>query len=58
MELRPILSAMRRNKFGALLIATQMAVTLAFLANALTPGRAAHGLEQPAVRHWTRRIFL
>src|SRR6201999_224579 len=35
-ELRPILSAMRRNKFGALLIATQMAVTLAFLANALT----------------------
>jgi putative ABC transport system permease protein len=36
MEVRPILSAMRRNKFGALLIATQMAVTLAFLANALT----------------------
>ena len=36
MELRPILSAMRRNKFGALLIATQMAVTLAFLANAVT----------------------
>jgi len=36
MEMRPILSAMRRNKFGALLIATQMAVTLAFLANALT----------------------
>lgn len=36
MEFRPILSAMRRNKFGALLIATQMAVTLGFLANALT----------------------
>ena len=36
MEMRPILSAMRHNKFGALLIATQMAVTLAFLANALT----------------------
>jgi putative ABC transport system permease protein len=36
MELRPILSAMHRNKFGAVLIATQMAVTLAFLANALT----------------------
>jgi putative ABC transport system permease protein len=36
MGLRPIFSAMRRNKFGALLIATQMAVTLAFLANALT----------------------
>jgi putative ABC transport system permease protein len=36
MELRPILSAMRRNKFGAVVIATQMAITLAFLANALT----------------------
>jgi putative ABC transport system permease protein len=36
MQVRPILSAMRRNKFGAFLIATQMAVTLAFLANALT----------------------
>src|ERR1700732_1687945 len=36
MEMRPILSSMRRNKFGAFLIATQMAVTLAFLANALT----------------------
>ena len=36
MAIRPILSAMRRNKFGALLIATQMAVTLAFLANAIT----------------------
>jgi putative ABC transport system permease protein len=36
MELRPILSAMHRNKFGAALIAIQMAVTLAFLANALT----------------------
>jgi putative ABC transport system permease protein len=34
--MRPILSAMRRNKFGALLIAAQIAVTLAFLANALT----------------------
>jgi putative ABC transport system permease protein len=36
MRMHPILSAMRRNKFGAILIATQMAVTLAFLANALT----------------------
>jgi putative ABC transport system permease protein len=36
MELRPILSAMSRNKFGALLIGAQMAVTLAFLANAIT----------------------
>jgi putative ABC transport system permease protein len=36
MGIRPILSAMGRNKFGAILIATQIAVTLAFLANALT----------------------
>jgi putative ABC transport system permease protein len=36
MQLHPILSAMRRNKFGAILIATQMAVTLAFLSNSLT----------------------
>ena len=36
MGIRPILSAMLRNKFGAILIAVQMAVTLAFLSNALT----------------------
>src|SRR5258708_37920016 len=36
MEMRPILSAMRRNKVGAFLIAIQMAVALAFMANALT----------------------
>jgi len=36
MEFRPILSAMGRNKFGAILIAVQMAVTLAFLANSLS----------------------
>src|SRR3984885_1363129 len=36
MQLRPILSATNRNKFGAILIATQMAVTLAFLSNSLT----------------------
>ena len=35
MELRPILSAMRRNKVGALVIAVQMAITLAILCNAL-----------------------
>lgn len=35
MELRPILSAMRRNKVGALLIGVQMAITLAILCNAL-----------------------
>jgi putative ABC transport system permease protein len=36
MEFRPILSATRRNKLSALLIASQMAVTLGFLVNALT----------------------
>jgi putative ABC transport system permease protein len=35
MELYPILSAMRRNKVGAILIAVQMAVTLAILCNGL-----------------------
>ena len=35
MQLRPILSAMRRNKVGAILIAMQMAVTLAILCNGL-----------------------
>ena len=49
MELRPILSAMRRNKFGALLIATQMAVTLAFLANAITLVEQRASLEQPCL---------
>jgi len=34
-ELRPILSGMRRNKVGAILIALQMAVTLAILCNGL-----------------------
>jgi putative ABC transport system permease protein len=35
MKLHPILSAMRRNKIGALLIAVQIAVTLAILCNAV-----------------------
>ena len=35
MEIRPILSAMRRNKVGAVLIGLQMAVTLAILCNGL-----------------------
>ena len=35
MELRPIISAMRRNKVGAILIGVQMAITLAILCNAL-----------------------
>jgi putative ABC transport system permease protein len=35
MELRPILSAMRRNKVGAILIGVQIAITLAILCNAL-----------------------
>ena len=35
MEFGPIISAMRRNKVGAVLIAVQMAITLAILCNAL-----------------------
>jgi putative ABC transport system permease protein len=35
MELRPILSSMRRNKVGAILIGVQIAVTLAILCNGL-----------------------
>ncbi len=50
MEFRPILSAMRRNKVGAILIAVQMAITLAILCNALFIMRAARCLEQTAHR--------
>ncbi|MFZ2987378.1 MAG: ABC transporter permease, partial [Ideonella sp.] len=35
MEIRPILSAMRRNRSGPLLVALQVALSLAILANAL-----------------------
>ena len=35
MEIYPILSAMRRNKVGAILITVQMAITLAILCNGL-----------------------
>jgi putative ABC transport system permease protein len=35
MQIRPVISAMRRNKVGAILIAVQMAITLAILCNAL-----------------------
>jgi putative ABC transport system permease protein len=35
MQFSPIISAMRRNKVGAILIAVQMAITLAILCNAL-----------------------
>jgi len=35
MQLHPILSAMRRNKVGAIVICLQMAITLAILCNAL-----------------------
>jgi putative ABC transport system permease protein len=51
MELRPILSAMRRNKFGAVLIAVQMSVTLAFLVNSLglIEQRLAHSARPTGV---------
>ncbi len=43
MEVRPILSALRRNKVGAILVALQIALTLAVVANALSVIQ----------RHWT-----
>ena len=43
MEVMPILSALKRNKVGALLMALQIALTLAVVANALSVIR----------RHWT-----
>jgi len=51
MELRPILSAMGRNKFGAVLIAVQMSVTLAFLVNSLSliEQRLAHSARPTGV---------
>jgi putative ABC transport system permease protein len=51
MEFRPILSAMRRNKFGAVLIAVQMSVTLAFLVNSLSliEQRLAHSARPTGV---------
>jgi putative ABC transport system permease protein len=56
MELRPILSAMRRNKVGAILITVQMAVTLAILCNGLfiiqqrvASSRRPSGMEETQV---------
>ena len=46
MELHPIISAMRRNKTGALLIAIQMGVTYAILCNALFLIRQRTALSQ------------
>ena len=50
MELRPILSAMRRNKVGAILIGVQMAITLAILCNALFIIEQRVTLEQASHR--------
>lgn len=49
--MRLILAAMRRNKFGAVLIAAQMAVTLAFLVNSfgLIEQRLAHSARPTGV---------
>lgn len=58
MELRPILSAMRHRKTGVLLIALQVALTLAILANALyvvrdrmTESQRPTGLDDDLVFH-------
>jgi putative ABC transport system permease protein len=56
MEVRPILSALRRNKVGAMLVALQIALTLAVVANALaviqhhwTDMRRPSGLDEANV---------
>jgi putative ABC transport system permease protein len=56
MQLHPILSAMRRNKVGAILIAAQMAITVAILCNAffiieqrLALSQRATGLDESNV---------
>lgn len=56
MEIRPILSAMRRNKVGASVIAVQMAITLAILCNSLfivqqrlASSRRSSGLDEDSV---------
>jgi putative ABC transport system permease protein len=56
MELYPILSAMRRNKVGAILITVQMAITLAILCNSLfiiqqrlASSRRPSGMEETQV---------
>src|SRR5688572_14714983 len=46
MEIRPILSSLLRNKTGALLIAMQVALTLAIVANALYIVRDRMALSQ------------
>lgn len=58
MELRPILSAMRRRKTGVILIALQVALTLAILANGLhvvrdrfDESRRISGLDEAQVFH-------
>lgn len=58
MEIKPILSAMRHRKTGVLLIALQVALTLAILANALyvvrdrmTESRQPSGLDEAHVFH-------
>ncbi|MFN8902587.1 MAG: peptide ABC transporter permease, partial [Lysobacteraceae bacterium] len=58
MELKPILSAMRHRKTGVLLIALQVGLTLAILANALyvvsdrmTESQRPTGLDDDLVFH-------
>ena len=48
MELHPILSAMRRNKVGAIVIVVQTAITLAILCNSLfLIQQRLHSSERP-----------
>ena len=55
MEIRPILSALLRNKTGAMLVAVQVALSLAILANALHIVERAPGRGGAPERHRRRR---
>ncbi len=56
MEIVPILSALRRNKAGAVLVALQIALTLAVVANAL-PSSSIIGQICADPAGWTRQTY-
>ncbi len=47
MEIRPILSALLRNRAGAILVALQIAITLAIVVNARVRHAATRGAHRP-----------
>ena len=51
MEIRPILSALLRNRAGAILVALQIAITLAIVVNAVYVTQQRVEQDRPAHRH-------